>query len=303
MENSPPDNQGEPIWTVQKILNWTTGYLQKQNCGSPRLESEVLLAHARGCQRIELYTDFNNPVDEQVRSTMRSLVQRRAKGEPVAYLVGHREFFSLDFHLVPGVFIPRPETESLVLEAVEKLKPIESPRILELCIGSGCISISLATQRSDAEITAVELHPLAYETTLKNIDRHRVSQSVKVLQGNLFEALGEVPPSDSQKFDLLISNPPYIRTDEIAGLDTDIREFEPHTALDGGADGLDIIRKILEQGPGYIKPDGWCLLEMDPAQISTCLEIAKKSGNWSQCDSSKDMNGEQRCVILQRNAN
>lgn len=303
METSPPENQNEPIWTVQKILNWTTGYLQKQNCESPRLESEVLLAHARGCQRIQLYTDFNNPVDEQIRSKMRNLVKRRAKGEPVAYLVGHREFFSLDFHLVPGVFIPRPETESLVLEAVEKLKPIKTPRILELCIGSGCISISLAVQREDAEITAVELHPLAYETTLKNIDRHNVSQSVKVLKGDLFDVFGEPPPADSQKYDLLISNPPYICTDEIAGLDSDIRDFEPHAALDGGADGLNIIRKILEQGPDYIKPGGWCLLEMDPAQISTCLEIAKTSGNWSQCESSKDMNGEERCVILQRNSN
>ncbi len=303
MENSPAENEAEPVWTVQKILNWTTDYLQKKNCESPRLESEVLLAYARNCQRIELYTDFNRPVDEQVRATMRRLVQRRARGEPVAYLVGHREFFSLDFQLVPGVFIPRPETESLVLEALEKLKPIKSPRILELCIGSGCISVALATQRSDARITAVELHPLAYETALKNIARHHVSESIEVLQGDLFDALNDSPRPDSEKFDLLISNPPYLRSDEIAELEPVVRDFEPHAALDGGTDGLDIIRKILEQGPRYIKPDGWCLLEMDPAQISTALKLADGSGDWSQCDSIRDMNGQQRCVILQRKAN
>ncbi len=304
MEKTPSGNQEaektEQVWTVQKILNWTTEYLQQRNCESPRLESEVLLAHARGCQRIELYTDYNAPVDEPVRSTMRTLVQRRANGEPVAYLVGHREFFSLDFRLEPGVFIPRPETETLVLEAIEKLKPIRSPRILELCAGSGCISVSLAVQRPDAEITTVELHSLAYQTAVENVNRHDVSHSVKVLQGDLFEPLGDPPETDSQKYDLLISNPPYLCTSEIPELDTDVRDYEPHAALDGGEDGLDLIRVILERGPRYIKPEGWCLLEMDPAQISPCLELAKNSGKWSLHESIKDLNGEDRCLLLQR---
>lgn len=296
----PSESSKDQVWTVQKILNWTTGYLQKNDCESPRLESEVLLAHARNCQRIELYTDFNKPVDDQVRSVMRGLVQRRIKGEPVAYLVGYREFFSLDFHLSPGVFIPRPETELLVLEALKKLENINSPRLLELCVGSGCISVSLAVQRPDATVTAVDLNPLACETSKKNASRHNVSKSVQILQGNLFEALGQKRPSDEHRVDLLISNPPYVCSHEIAELDCDIRDYEPHAALDGGTDGLDLIRIILEKGPDYLKPGGWCLLEMDPAQISQCLELAAASGNWTQCSSIKDLSGKNRCVSLQR---
>ena len=311
MENPLPENnssseptpQTDPVWTVQKILNWTTGYLQKNACESPRLESEVLLAHARGCQRIQLYTDFNKPVDGQVRSKMRELVQRRIQGEPVAYLVGYREFFSLDFHLTPGVFIPRPDTESLVLEALSKIEDAKSPRILELCVGSGCISVSLAVQRPDASLTAVDLNPLACETSAKNATKHNVSQSVQILQGDLFEALGKRPESNEQKYDLLVSNPPYVCTHEIAELERDIRDFEPHAALDGGADGLDIIRIILDQGAAFLKPGGWCILEMDPAQIETCIELASSFDHWAQCSSIKDMSGNQRCVMMQHNPN
>jgi len=308
-ENQPPDSptlsaesetQNSELWTVQKILNWTTGYLQKHACESPRLESEVLLAHARNCQRIQLYTDFNQPVDDLVRAKMRGLVQRRVQGEPVAYLVGYREFFSLDFHLTPGVFIPRPDTESLVLEALEKLQNVSSPRILELCVGSGCISVSLAVQKPDATLTAVDLSPLACEATKQNASRHNVLNSVHVLQGNLFDALDVQSQNENQKYDLLISNPPYVCTHEIERLARDIRDFEPHAALDGGEDGLDIVRKILDEGPSYVKPGGWCLLEMDPMQIESCLEMASDSKSWTQGRSRKDLSGLQRCVILQR---
>lgn len=286
----------EQPWTVQRILAWTTEHLQKHGSESPRLESEILLAHARKCQRIHLYAHFNDVVNEETRAEMRQLVKRRVNREPVAYLVGHREFFSLDFFVEPGVFIPRPETETLVIKTLEKLTGVSAPQALELCTGSGCIPVTLAVRRPDLRVMTVEKNDVPFRVAQKNAERHQVQQRVQFFQGDLFSAL----PAGSGPFDVIVSNPPYVCQREIAELDADVREHEPHAALDGGQDGLDFVRRILADAPAYLKSGGWCLLEMDPSQIRETLRLASELKVWQPGEVYVDLFGAERCVGLQR---
>ncbi len=290
----PVTTESAEPWTLQRILQWTTDHLKKHGVESARLESEILLAHARKCHRIELYTHFSEIVSDEVRSKMRDLVKRRVKHEPVAYLVGRKEFFSLNFEVGPGVFVPRPETETLVMEGLAALQEVKSPRILELCSGSGCISISLAKQRADARVTAVELHDAPFQATTHNAEKLKVADRMQVLQGSLFE------PVPKEPFDLLVSNPPYVRKDEISGLAPDIVHHEPHAALDGGEDGLDFVREILTKGPDYVRSGGVCLLEMDPAQMKAAIPFAEQTGQWTDLRGINDLAGKPRFLFARR---
>ena len=290
-------NQSAEEWTVQRILTWTTEHLRKQGIESPRLESEILLAHARKCQRIELYTHFNEIVKPEVRTRMRELVQRRSQREPVAYLVGHKEFYSLDFLVEQGVFIPRPETESLVMKAIELLKSHPVPSILELCTGSGCIPISLVKQLPRATATTIELHDRPYEVAQQNAKRHQVDQRIRFLKGDLFSPL---ETKNHASFDLLISNPPYVTSEEVPALAPEIARHEPVSALDGGPDGLDPIRIILNQGASFLKAEGYLLLEMDPKQIPAAVNYAEDAGHWAEIGSFADDFGKDRFLIAQK---
>jgi len=290
----PVTTESAEAWTLQRILQWTTDHLKKHGVESARLESEILLAHARKCHRIELYTHFSEIVSDEVRSKMRDLVKRRVKHEPVAYLVGRKEFFSLNFEVGPGVFVPRPETETLVMEGLAALQEVKNPRILELCSGSGCISISLAKQRADARVTAVDLHDAPFQATTHNAEKLKVADRMQVLQGSLFEPVSKEP------FDLLVSNPPYVRKNEIPGLAPDIVHHEPHAALDGGEDGLDFVREILTKGPDYVRSGGVCLLEMDPAQVKAAIAFAEQTGQWTDLRGINDLAGKPRFLFARR---
>lgn len=280
----------EAPWTVRRILDWTIGYLKEHGSETPRLDAEVLLAHARRCPRIQLYTQFDEPVSPEQRAEMRGLVSRRAAAEPVAYLVGHREFFSLDFLVTPGVFIPRPDTEILVMAALDAAKSRPSPGILELCAGTGCVSISLAKNLPTAQLTAIELHAVPFDVARRNIDRHSVGDRIQLLQGDLFAPL---PPGS--RFDLIVSNPPYIPTAEMGELAADIRNHEPATALDGGADGLDVIRRIAAAAADFLNPGGWLLLEFDPAQAHAGTELLRETG-YADVEIRPDLAGQARVL-------
>ena len=175
--NSPP--AADDPWTVRRVLEWTTSHLKKHGSDTPRLDAEILLAFARGCQRIQLYTQFDEPLSDAVRAQMRELVQRRSKAEPVAYLVGQREFFSLGFRVTRDVLIPRPDTETLVMEVLDGTKGLESPTILDLCTGSGCVAISVAKNCKTAHVTAIDISPLAIAIARENADRHQVADRVE----------------------------------------------------------------------------------------------------------------------------
>ena len=288
-DGTPVGETQQDAWTVRKVLDWTIGYLKEHGSESPRLEAEVLLAHARGCQRIQLYTQYDQVLTDQQRGVMRELVKRRANKEPVAYLVGHREFFSVDFLVTKDVFIPRPDTETLVMSAIDAAKEWSQPSILDLCAGSGCVAVSLAVNVPKSRVTAVELHPATARVTRQNIDKHKVTERVTLLEGDLF-----APVERGARFELIVSNPPYVTSGEIPGLEADVRH-EPHRALDGGVDGLDVIRRIVNQAPGFLVPGGWLMMELAPEQAPTAISLLE-DGGFADTATVKDLAGQARVV-------
>ncbi len=257
---STPDKPDEEKWTIGRLLNWTSEYFKNQGIESPRLEAEVLLAHSRGCQRIMLYTAFEEIASEELRTKFRALVKRRTAGEPFAYLAGKREFFSLEFEVTPAVLIPRPETEQLVITVVDWVKKhnIVSPTIVDLGTGSGCIAVCLAKQLKSARITAVDVSAKALAVAQRNAARHKVDDRIEFVESDLFAKL------PNTKFNVIVSNPPYIKTGELATLDTSVRDHEPRGALDGGIEGTAIIERIVNSAPERIAPGGLLAMEISP---------------------------------------
>lgn len=290
----PPAARAD-VWTYRKILDWTQQRLKDCGAESPRVEAEVLLAHAAGCQRILLYTRLDEPTPEAVRGKMRDLVQRRVKFEPVAYLVGHREFFSLDFDVSRAVLVPRPETESLVMAALDRM-PSERPgRVLEIGVGSGCVSVAIAHTRKNARIVAVDISQDALQVAQRNVAKHRLSDRIELRQGSCYEAVvGEM-------FDLIVSNPPYIRIDEMPGLQADVRLHEPELALVAGDDGLDVVRTLVAEGRNLLREGGSICLEIDPAQVPAVTALFQQHG-WGEVVVMKDCNGDERVICAKRDA-
>jgi release factor glutamine methyltransferase len=281
-------------WTVRRVLEWTIGHLKKHGSDSPRLDAEVLLAHARGCSRIQLYTAYDEVLSEPIRQKMRELVKRRTSAEPVAYLVGMKEFYSLPFEVNRHTLVPRPETELLVMEGLKLLKPLPAPRILELGVGSGCISTAIAVNHKGAQIVGIELNPDTRDVAQRNLERHKVADRVELRCGDLF-----TPLTQGEQFDLLISNPPYVPTAEIAQLDPTVREHEPHGALDGGADGLDCIRRIAAGAADFLRPGGWILLEFSPEQADAVRQILTNN-RWEDVSILNDLGQVARAACARR---
>ncbi len=261
-------------WTVRRVLEWTIGHLKKHGSDTARLDAEVLLAFARGCSRIQLYTAYDEILPDAARQKMRDLVKRRVNAEPVAYLVGTKEFYSLAFEVNRDVLIPRPDTELLVMEALRLVKEIPAPIILELGVGSGCISTAIAVNSKTARMVGVEISPLTMAVAQRNLERHKVADRVELRCGDMFGPLRK-----GELFDVLVTNPPYIPTAEIETLAPPVKNHEPHRALDGGADGLDFIRRIAVEAPVFVKSGGWVLIELSPEQADTVLALFQVPGS------------------------
>src|SRR3954467_8007711 len=222
-------------WTVRRLLEWTTPFFSRKEVDSPRLSAELLLAHVLKVPRIKLYTDYERILAENDLTQYRALVQRAAEHEPIAYLTGVAHFFNLEFEVNRDVLIPRPDTETLVenvLQLVRNQSGLESPRILDLCTGSGCVAIALASRLKHATVIASDISGAAVAVARRNAEKLGVADRVTVEEGDLFEALtGKL---DVQPFDLIAANPPYIATSQMAALPRNVREYEPVGALDGG---------------------------------------------------------------------
>lgn len=261
----------EQPWTLGRLLTWTTNHFARQGFESPRLDAELLLAHSQGCKRIELYTRFDEVAEEAVRVRFRELVSRRLQGCPVAYLLGTKEFFSLAFEVSPAVLIPRPDTETLVLASLERAR--SGAEILEIGTGSGAVAVTLARQVPSARIVATDISAEALDLAHRNAVRHGVASRITFLQGDLFQ-----PLAPGQCFDLIVSNPPYIPSGEIEALPATVRDFEPRVALDGGVDGLCLVRRIIADSQAHLKPDGWLLLELAPEQHPEVTGLMQAAG-------------------------
>lgn len=281
-------------WTVRRILEWTRAHLSKHGSESPRLDAEILLAHSRKCTRIELYTKFDEVLTDEQRGTMRELVQRRAKAEPVAYLVGHREFYGLPFRVTADVLIPRPDTETLVMEVLSLAKPIESPRILDVGTGSGCIAVAIASNLKSARLTAVDISPAALAIARENAEANKVGDQITFLEGDGFTPL----PVDA-KFDFIASNPPYVTEGELEQLQPDVRLHEPRLALVSGIDGLDLARRLIQDAPKYLVSGGGLLMELSPEQAPAVKELMQLDGRYENIRILKDLSGLPRVAAAQ----
>ncbi len=259
-------------WTVRRVLGWTSEHFTKQDVDAPRLTAELLLAHLLTVNRVKLYTDLDRPLSKDELAAYRAFIQRRIAGEPTQYLVGFKEFFGRRFSVDARVLIPRGETELLIDGALKALPKDAPTRVLDLCTGSGCIAITLACERPLASVWATDLSADALAVAKDNAERLGVGGRVTVLQGDLFAAI-----PDGVRFDLVVSNPPYVKTGELETLQREVQR-EPRTALDGGADGLDFVRRIATGAHATLKPGGTLALEIGDCQGSTVSDILTRAG-------------------------
>jgi release factor glutamine methyltransferase len=274
-------------WTTLKLLEWTQGYFAQKGVDAPRLTAEVLLAHALRCDRVRLYLDFDKPLGEAELAAYRELVRRRADREPTAYLVGEREFYGRRFRVDPRVLVPRPETELVLEAALASLPP--GGQALDLCTGSGVLGISLALERPDAQVTATDLSGEALEVALDNAARLGASNA-RFVAGDLYD-----PVAPDQRFDVIVSNPPYVPRGEMDTLPPEVHR-EPRLALDGGEDGLAISRRIAAGAPVRLRPAGTLVLEMHESHLDALPAICLGCG-FARAEARRDLAGLPRFVV------
>jgi len=290
------------VWTVSDLLAWTEAHFRRLSSPTPRLDAEVLLAHALGSTRIDLYTGYHKVVEPDERERFRSFVERRGRGEPVAYITGTREFHSLRFEVTPAVLIPRPETEHLVDGAVERLSGMGAAKVLDLGTGSGNIAVSVTVRIPTARVTAADLSPGALEVARRNAARHGVEERIEFLLGDLFAPLRTREPP--LPFDAILSNPPYIPPELYAGLSRDVRDFEPESALldcrgGPGGGGLGFHRAIAREAWEFLLPGGLLGLEVGAGQAPAVVELLRAAG-FERVETTSDYGGIVRVVWANR---
>jgi release factor glutamine methyltransferase len=370
-------------WTIGRLLAWTVEYLEKHGAENPRLDAEVLLARARGSKRIDLYAAFGDEASEELRAKFREFVSRRAKGEPVAYIVGHKEFYSLDFEVTRDVLIPRPETEMLVVALLDHAKkqgagdggrgagkpgsspqkvasstgeaapsakdsanpvlstqysvpesvvrgfpdpalgateglpsdesrrpsvdemarsgarpqrhvasaPVPSPRVADVGTGSGILAVCAAKYLPTARVTAIDISPAALAIARRNAERHGLAERIEFVESDLFAAIPAGEP-----FDVIVSNPPYVSTAEMAELPPDVRDYEPHTALEAGPEGTEVVARLIAQSAERLKPGGALFLEISPMIAAAVEQLVRESPQFNLAPTLRDPAGHARVV-------
>jgi len=307
-------------WTVLRLLTWTTDFLKQRGAESPRLDAEVLLAAAKGCERIMLYTAFDEVVSEEIRGKFRELVKRRADGVPVAYLVGQREFYSLRLRVTPDVLIPRPETEFVVIAALDHLKKTagqetgdrgqgtgdihgevstthHSPltasplRAADVGTGSGAIAVAIARHAPNCRVTAIDKSPATLTIARENAARHQVADRIEFVEGDLLTAI----PADA-RFAVIASNPPYVSESEYAALSPQVRDHEPKLALIAGPTGTEVITRLIPQAAECLLSGGLLVIEVSPMIAPRVVELFAADGRYEPAAIGKDLAQQARIV-------
>ena len=285
------------VWTVRALIQWTTQFLTSKGIEAAARETRILLAHVLGCTPIDVMTRYDEMPTDADRTAFRALIKRRVDGCPVAYLVGHREFFKLSFDVTSAVLIPRPDTETLLMEGFKHLTGKTNPAVLDLCTGSGCLAVSVANKLRTATVLATDISAEALEVARRNAAKHGVAKRVEFRQGDLWAA---VPGGAA--FDVILTNPPYIAESEFAELAADVRDHEPRLALDGGPDGLAYYRRIADEAAWFLKPDGVLLAEVGWTQEPAVRELLAAAPGLSALPSVKDGAGHWRVVGAKKSA-
>ena len=273
------------LWTIRRVLDWTKGYLAEKGIDNARLETEWLLAESLGLDRVGLYVNYDKPLTDGELAAVRGLVARRAKREPLQYVLGSQEFAGLDFLVTPAVLIPRHDSEVLLAESL-RVSP-QSRTVLDIGTGSGCLAVALAKQMTGASVTAVDLSADALAIARQNAEQN--GATVEFCQGSLLD------PVVGRQFDLIVSNPPYIPTPELAALQPEVRDFEPLLALDGGPDGLDCYRALIPAAVSHLTKNGWLLVEIGIGQAPAVRELFALAG-FSAIFTAKDPAAIERVV-------
>jgi release factor glutamine methyltransferase len=292
----------ERVWTVRDALGWTADHLGRKGIENPRRSAEWLLSAATGLSRVELYAHHDRALTDDERAAYRASIERRAAGEPLQYVTGEMPFRHIVLKVRPGVFIPRPETEVLVDEVLAALAPAGAPVgcadaaagpiVVDLCTGSGAVAISVAHERADARVYATEAVAGTAEVARENAERCGVTARVTVLTGDLFAPL---PAGLRGAVDVVAANPPYVPTAELAGLPSEVGGHEPRVALDGGEDGLDVVRRIVADAREWLAPGGTLVIECD---TTGAKDAARLMSAWYEGSRVlTDLTGRERFAI------
>ena len=279
------------VWRIVDLIQWSESYFREKSHQNPRLEIEWMLCSLLNCERLDLYMRFDEPLSGSQLSTLRGWVKRRTKNEPLQYITESCEFYGREFFVDKRVLIPRPETERLIDEAIKSIKHVRSPNIFDIGTGSGCIAITLAKEIKNSNVKGIDKSIMSLQVAKKN--------SAKLNVGNVMflemDILNQYP---KEKFDLVISNPPYVAKEEIPGLMKDVKDFEPEIALTDFDDGLTFYKRISKIIPHILKDDSSCILELGlgnhPEKV---LSIFKESG-YSNMEIFDDYNGDKRVLSI-----
>lgn len=282
---------GDESWTIRRVIAWATEDLKKRGMSSPRLDVELLLGRVLGLDRVRLVIDADRPLDRSELTRYREMHQRRRVGEPVAYLLGVREFYGRPFRVDRRVLIPRPDTEALVEVAMERTAHLSlSARVLDLCTGSGCVAITLARERGTTRVLGADISPDALVVAAENALRLG-AVTLGLIRSDLFSALS----SARDRFDLITANPPYIADPEFRTLPVDVRRFEPKLALAGGPDGLAVIRRIVAEASRFLAPGGVLAIEVGAGQAEEVRRVFEAS-SFREIATRQDYGGHERVV-------
>ncbi len=284
----------EKVWTSAEALAWTVSRFSEAGLASARLDAELLLAHALGTERVHLYAHPERPLSEAERATYRQLIERRLAGEPIAYIMGRKNFRYLSLKITPAVLIPRPETELLV-ESVVEFAAGSPLKCAEIGTGSGAVAISIARELPGAVIYATDLSQGALDLANENAEAAGVGKAVVLLHGDLF---GPLPHELAGFLDAVVSNPPYIPTDDIRSLPPEIGDYEPREALDGGPDGLGVVRRLIAESPAFLRPGGLLAIEIGHDQGDRVADLA--GSDFADIEVRKDLAGLDRVLLGRR---
>lgn len=291
------------LWTVLRLLQWTADYFKKNEIPSPRLEAEILLADAMKCSRVDLYTRFDYEPTPEERAGFKEKIQKRAKGMPVAYLVGHKEFYSIDFIVEPGVLIPRPETEFLIIGLFDRIRKDfggmnADVTLCDVGTGSGILPVTAGIHLKNARILGLDVSEDALAVARKNVEKYaeKLGDRITFQKSDLFSSVPK-----GTRFDFIVSNPPYVGRREIdAELESDVYRYEPHTALFGGETGTELIARMLPDVPKFLNEGGWFLMELSPMIHAAVLQLLQGVPALEYVETIRDLDQHERIIAARK---
>ena len=286
-------------WTAKKVVRWTAGWFEERDVTeTPRLDADLLLSQVLDASRVELYTKMDEELTSDQLGQFKQLIKRRAAGEPVAYLVGHREFRKLDLKTDERALVPRPDTETLIDVVLELLSSYEGEtpyKVAEIGTGTGAIALALVDENDDANVVASEISEEALQLARENLSLHDAETRVALFHGDLLEPI----PDEAFPVDFVVSNPPYVAEDEYRELDETVREFEPAEALLAGDDGLEVIRRLIPAAEEKLKSGGWLAFEIGHQQGDSVRELLEEA-EFEEVEIHQDMGDRDRVAVGRR---